>query len=92
MPPSLYRRSGALWALRQLERLTASEDQWGRKSRPTAAAPKPTPVKHTTAKVTSASPKTGDEMNLVVLGCLLGISLLGLIALTVVFCWNRKRS
>lgn len=54
--------------------------------------PKPTPVKHTTAKVTSASPKTGDEMNLVVLGCLLGISLLGLIALTVVFCWNRKRS
>ena len=31
-------------------------------------------------------------MNLVVLGCLLGISLLGLIALTVVFCWNRKRS
>lgn len=39
VPPSLYRRSGALWALRQLERLTASEDQRGRKSRPTAAAP-----------------------------------------------------
>lgn len=52
--------------------------------------PKPTPVKHTTAKVTSASPKTGDEMNLVVLGCLLGISLLGLIALTVVFLLEQK--
>ena len=43
-------------------------------------------------KTTTKAPKTGDETNLVVLGCLMGISLLGLIALTVVFCWNRKRS
>lgn len=49
------------------------------------------PAKATPTSVTKA-PKTGDETNLVVLGCLMGISLLGLIALTVVFCWNRKRS
>lgn len=53
------------------------------------------PAKATPTSVTktkTAAPKTGDETNLVVLGCLMGISLLGLIALTVVFCWNRKRS
>lgn len=48
----------------------------------------PTSVKNSK----TAAPKTGDETNLVVLGCLMGISLLGLIALTVVFCWNRKRN
>ena len=49
-----------------------------------------TTIKHTTPKV--SSPKTGDETNLIVLGCLTGISLLGLIGLTVVFYWSRKRN
>ena len=58
-------------------------------------APSKKPAKAVPASVTKTktnAPKTGDETNLAVLGCLMGISLLGLIALTVVFCWNRKRS
>ena len=56
--------------------------------KPAKATPTTTSVKNSK----TAATKTGDETNLVVLGCLLGISLLGLIALTIVFCWNRKRN
>lgn len=57
---------------------------------PSKKPAKAVPTSVTTTK--STAPKTGDETNVVVLGCLMGISLLGLIALTVVFCWNRKHS
>ena len=41
---------------------------------------------------TKSTPKTGDGTNLVVLSCLMGISLVGLVGLTVVFYRNRRRS
>ena len=56
--------------------------------KPAKATPTATSVKNSKTTAT----KTGDETNLVVFSCLLGISLLGLVALTVVFCWNRKRN
>lgn len=46
----------------------------------------------TATALAASSPKTGDETNLVVLGCLMGISLLGLIGVTIVFCWSKKHS
>lgn len=39
---------------------------------------------------TKSTPKTGDGTNLVVLSCLMGISLVGLVGLTVVFYRNMK--
>lgn len=61
------------------------------KPTPTPTPTKPTATK-TSATVKSASPKTGDETNLVVLGCLMGVSLIGLVGLTAAFYWKKKRS
>ena len=53
--------------------------------------PTPNPTPSNPVSLITDSPKTGDETNLVLLFCLLGMSALGLILVGVLFFWNRRR-